>query len=160
MYLFCFRCIAVGNIDVSLEPDVYIKSVIELLRQCKDYKEIPTLVNYMGYTQNYGINIASTVISFVRPTILLQINSTQSTKNFEKNLTPDMVSLYSSMFGMADASKLVYEFILIKSMSDGSSSWKAQGRTTREMSIISYFSKVVDDTLSLTSKNVPLHKYV
>lgn len=154
------RCIFINNIDVGLEPDQYIKCVIELLKQCEDFKGVPTLVNYIGYTQSYAINIVSTIITYVLPTILLQINSSQHTKNFEKDLTVDAVAEYSNMFGRNDIMDLCYDLIMIDSMSDKLTSWQAQGRTTREMCILSYFSQIVDETLSLTSKNVPLYKYV
>ncbi|KRT82012.1 hypothetical protein AMK59_5470 [Oryctes borbonicus] len=152
------KCIFVENIDVSLEPDQYIKCVIQLLKQCEEFKEIPTLINYMGYTQSYGINIASTLITHISPTHLLQINSTQQSKNFEKSLTTDVVIEYSNMFGISETTSLAYQLIAIDSMSDRLISWQAQGRTTREMSILSYFSQVIDESLSLTSKKVPLYK--
>ncbi|KAK9754318.1 mRNA cleavage and polyadenylation factor CLP1 P-loop [Popillia japonica] len=125
------RCIFINNIDVGLEPDQYIKCVIELLKQCEDFKGVPTLVNYIGYTQSYAINI---------------------------DLTVDAVAEYSNMFGRNDIMDLCYDLIMIDSMSDKLTSWQAQGRTTREMCILSYFSQIVDETLSLTSKNVPLYK--
>lgn len=120
---------------------------------------MPTLINYMGFTQSYGINIASTVITYVSPTVVVQINSTQNTKNFEKDLTLKTVSENTEMFGAAnDIWDLSYSLFMINSMSDGLVSWQAQGRQTREMCILSYFGTIVDDSLSLTGKGVPLYK--
>ncbi|GJQ82962.1 hypothetical protein Trydic_g5961 [Trypoxylus dichotomus] len=152
------KCVFVENVDVTLDPNLYIKCVKELLKQSENFKGMPTLINYMGYTHSYGINIASTIVTYVLPTILLQINSVQQSKNFEKNLTTDVVIEYSDMFGSSETTTLTYQFIIINSMSDGLSSWQAQGRTTREMCILSYFSQVVDESLSLTSKKVSLYK--
>nr|CAH7749945.1 unnamed protein product [Callosobruchus chinensis] len=149
-----------SNIDVGRNPFVYVKSVKSLM----DYvtkldNDVPTVINYMGFVQSLGLNIISSVITYIKPTDVVQINSKQRKKNFKESLSINLVKENCNIFGHASIN---FEFRLheINAMNDISSGgWILEPRQMRELCLLAYLAEMVPpNVISLTSYQLPMYK--
>lgn len=77
------EAIFVGQINVLLSPESYLRSVIELIkkvRRNKSLNRIPWVVNTMGYFKGFGLELLINLYKIIQPTDVVQIND-----RFEKN---------------------------------------------------------------------------
>lgn len=156
-YLIFFRCIFVPNINVGHNPFEYLKCVQQLLVKCTSF-DVPTIVNYMGFTRSFGLDIFASVMTLVQPTIVTDIRSSSPQKIFPEELNWEKITERTKLFSSNSAHISPYEYLVIKSMADSNQGWHLQPRQLREMSILSYFSQVLpNDLLSLTDGQVPVH---
>ncbi|EEZ97796.2 Polynucleotide 5'-hydroxyl-kinase NOL9-like Protein [Tribolium castaneum] len=142
-----------SNINIAYEPDKYIASIKELLLE-KHFEEIPTLVNYMGYTHGMGLNILSAVIIHVQPTDILQISSRDSKKNYKSVLETDIVAEKAQLF-VSNLKNLHYNLHQIESKCDENDGWTAEPRQLREMTILAYIREMINSD-SVFKTNAPL----
>ncbi|XP_063930696.1 polynucleotide 5'-hydroxyl-kinase NOL9-like [Zophobas morio] len=143
-----------SNINIAYEPEKYIAGVKELVSVVLD--EIPTLINYMGYTHGVGINILSAVITQIQPTDVLQICSQNSKKNYKFSLKTGVIKQNAKLF-VSEKTNLNYNLHQIESMCDGNDSWTAEPRQLREMCVLSYISHLVDSNSVFKSKG-PMYR--
>ncbi|RZC34244.1 MobB domain containing protein [Asbolus verrucosus] len=144
-----------SNINIGYEPEKYIASVKCLLDTSLD--EIPTLINYMGYTYGIGINILSAAIVHMQPTDILQIHSQNSKKNYRCKLSVDVVIANAKVFVDLVPTDLNYNLYEVQSMCDYNDGWTAEPRQLREMSILAYISQMADSNSVFRTKS-PLYK--
>jgi len=85
-----------GDFSINSCPIKYIKCVYNLLKYCNNYPEyqnMPWLINTMGYTKGFGMEIISTIIKLLSPTEVVQIqNINRKIENFINDLTPEFIN--------------------------------------------------------------------
>lgn len=85
--LIPLESIFIGEVNVLLSPEKYIKSVMELVKRCRENPElrgIPWIVNTMGYFKGFGLEILLMLYKIIHPTVVVQINDNQ--RNVQGNL--------------------------------------------------------------------------
>lgn len=115
-------------------------------------EEIPTLVNFMGFTHGIGVNILSAAICLCRPTDVVQIRSQNNKNNYKCNLTPEVVLENAEIF--ISGQTLSYSLLEMESLCDNFSGWVAEPRQLREMSVLSYLSKMINANSVFQTKGV------
>lgn len=118
---------------------------------------IPTLINYMGYTHDIGINILSAVIIQVEPTDVLQICSRDSKKNYKYILETNVIVENAQLF--VPSKNLNYKLHKIESLSDENNGWTAEPRQLREMCLLAYLREMIDSD-SIFRTKVALYRYI
>nr|CAI5827208.1 unnamed protein product [Callosobruchus analis] len=149
-----------SNIDVGRNPFVYVKSVKSLM----DYvaildNDVPTVINYMGFVQSLGLNIISSVITYIKPTDVVQISSKHRKKNFKTSLSINLIKENCNIFGHAS---IDFEFRLheLNAMNDISmGGWTLESRQMRELCVLAYLAEMLPPNVnSLTSHQLPMYK--
>ncbi|KAL5288860.1 NOL9 family protein [Megaselia abdita] len=77
------EAVFVGEINVILSPENYLRSVIELIKRCRENPSlngIPWVINTMGYFKGFGLELLLNLYKIIRPTDVVQIND-----RFEKS---------------------------------------------------------------------------
>lgn len=112
----------------------------------------------MGYTKGLGIKIASSVITLVNPTNVVQINSRSKNKNFASDLIIANIRKNCDYFG-GDHRSLSYRLHKLDSLSEATTGWKLEARQARELCILAYLGEGMTETMnSLTDHNLPMYK--
>ncbi|KAK4881128.1 hypothetical protein RN001_004447 [Aquatica leii] len=138
------RCVFVPDIDLSENPDEYIGFVEFLMSQCDNFPSMPTIINHMGFTRGLGFYILSAVTVCVQPTIIIQIKSTKSSRNYSENLSYDTLSQYANMFKKQAINSFTEPRITsITSMADSVDRWQLEPRIIREMCVLNYFGTMI-----------------
>lgn len=123
--------------------------------------QYPTLVNCMGYSRGLGLNLTADIISKTEPTMLIQIQSRYSKKNYQHLLTPNFAQKNGLSLFWREKKKLSYDFVTVESMSDDRRGWQFQPRQTRELRVLAYLSQALSkDVVTITSPEVPVYRYV
>lgn len=121
-------------------------------------RTMPTLINYIGYSKGLGIKIASTVITLVKPTNVIQIDSRNKNKNFPCDLNLANIRQNCDYFG-GDTVGLNYRVHKLISAAEESSGWKLDPRQTREICILTYLGEgMTESHNSLTDHNLPMYE--
>ncbi|KAH8369946.1 hypothetical protein KR093_001524, partial [Drosophila rubida] len=79
----------VGHVNIVMCAEPYALAVKRLLAMCRvqeRYKDVPWLINTMGYNKGFGIELMALLVDAVRPTALVQISSAKQINNFEVSL--------------------------------------------------------------------------
>lgn len=150
-----------SNINIGHDPKKYVKCVKTLMENVSHKEDVPIVINYMGFVQGIGINIISAAITFIRPTDVVQINSVSHKKNFRTDITPKNVQEHCRLFDgdLSSAKGMDFNLIKISSSSDDINGWSLEPRQVRDMCVLAYFGKLMDEqTDCLTSENVPVYK--
>lgn len=130
-----------------------------MLSYCSS-EEIPTLINYMGFSLGIGLNVACSVIAEVKPTIVVQIQSHYHKKNFSMLLTPESITKNMLVPVNVTPEELSYQLVTLDAMSDSCSGFSFQPRQIREMCTLAYISQMFPNGVcSLTDPAVPVYKY-
>lgn len=124
----------VCNIDIGHDPMRYLDCIKILL---KDYlQNVPTLINYMGYTYGTGLNIVCAAISTIQPTDVLEIRSNDPKKNYKVPLDVEVVKRNAKIFVSSIPPLLNYHLHELQSMSDENVGWSGQPRQFREFCVL------------------------
>lgn len=105
----------------------------------------------MGYVHGIGINILSAVISFLRPTDILQICSQDPKKNYKCVLDIDSVKENANLFAPC-RQDLSYNLYQIESMTDENDGWTAEPRQLREMCTLAFVRQMIKSTSVFKAK--------
>lgn len=121
--------------------------------------DVPTLINYMGFSKGIGIKIISSAISYIQPTDIVQINSTIYQKNFSNDLSLNVVKENCNFFG-GEPNLLNFNLHIIPSMSDQKArGWSLEPRQVREMCVLAYLGQMMKENIAtLTDKELPMYK--
>lgn len=141
-----YRSVFVPKIDIAAQPRDYIKNVKLLMSLCEHIPSMPTIVNYMGYTRGFGLNIFSSVVCCVKPSSVIEIRSSNPKRNFVQRLSLNLI--YKSAQILTPHSKELsnLEIITLPSMTDESNGWVLEPRKVREMCVLSYFGACLSDS--------------
>ncbi|KAB0801391.1 hypothetical protein PPYR_05745 [Photinus pyralis] len=134
-----YRSVFVPKIDISAQPRDYIKNVKLLMSLCEHIPSMPTIVNYMGYTRGFGLNIFSSVVCCVKPSSVIEIRSSNPNRNFAQCLSLDLIHKSAQILTRHSEELSNLEIITIPSMTDESNGWVLEPRKVREMCVLSYF---------------------
>lgn len=153
-----YRCFFVQHINMSHNPTEYLKSIRELMSHCS-YLNVPTVINCMGFTRSFGLDVAASIIAYVQPTIVADIRSVSQQKNFSVSLERDIVEERCELFAEEGIESIPsYLYVQIGAMTDEDQSWIPQPRQLREMMIYCYFGGMLaEDSMSLTDGRVPVY---
>ncbi|XP_058128345.1 polynucleotide 5'-hydroxyl-kinase NOL9-like [Anopheles ziemanni] len=94
------QCLLFGSVNVVSSPVLYIKNVQQLVEHCEanaELKDVPWIVNTMGYTTGFGEELMAALIHLVQPTELIQLRIPRSVKvsnNYEHVHTDKDVQAY------------------------------------------------------------------
>lgn len=119
---------------------------------------MPTVINYMGYSKGLGIKIASTVITLVKPTNLIQIDSRHKNKNFPCDLNLANIRKNCDYF-RSEAVDFNYRIHKLISAAEEFKGWKLEPRQARELCILAYLGEgMTNSHKSLTDHNLPMYE--
>ncbi|XP_023022136.2 polynucleotide 5'-hydroxyl-kinase NOL9 [Leptinotarsa decemlineata] len=130
-----------SSITVDDLPN-YFKTIKLLLEELDTKQNIPTLINYMGFTQGVGLKIVSSAIAYIVPTDVVQISSQSSKKNFKEKLSPNTARKYCCFFE-GDPSNINFKLHELPSMNDNNTGWTVGSRQAREMCVLSYVGRMM-----------------
>lgn len=153
-----YKSVFVSNIDISAKPLDYMKNVRLLISLCEHVTSMPTIINYMGYTRGFGLNIFSSVVGCVKPSSIINILSSNPARNFSSRLSHRLI--YQSAQTLTPNIKNLtnYEIITIPSMTDKNMGWTLEPRKIREMCVLCYFGTTVLNTQKYIT-DVTSHTY-
>lgn len=126
------------------------------MKVCPEFQNIPTFINYMGYTKELGIELVSEVIAKVSPTIVVQVKSKYKNNNFSELLSPERVREKLQDFD-SKTEIINYKLFQIQSQSEKQKGWKYPPAKVREMCVLGYLSQMLNKSLSLTDVRIPIH---
>lgn len=89
----------VGDINVALSPIRYLRIVLRLLHECQqahnDWTDnCPWIINTMGYTKGFGLELTAAIIKALQPTNVVQIQAARSAQNFDVILDANEINEY------------------------------------------------------------------
>ncbi|XP_063702950.1 polynucleotide 5'-hydroxyl-kinase NOL9 [Culicoides brevitarsis] len=87
-----------GDVNVMLSPIKYIKCVKQLLEYCEtdeSLKNVPWIVNTMGFQKGLGVELMAAVIKMTKPTKVVQIQHEIENFNFRNVMKADFVNNFT-----------------------------------------------------------------
>lgn len=90
-----------GDVNVLVSSIKYLKCTLKLLKHCHsvaEFRSMPWVVNTMGYSRGFGLELIVAILRTLKPTDLIQIQAGQSVNNFEKILNADEVNNFRFNF--------------------------------------------------------------
>ncbi|KAF7281631.1 hypothetical protein GWI33_004491 [Rhynchophorus ferrugineus] len=158
-------CMILCHINIGHDINKYIQSVKYLSEFLSTLSPMPTLINFPGFTLGLGLDICLNAINLFKPTALIEILSQNKIKNYNINLTPANVKEYAKQKTILGSNlikpmeNLWYEYISLNSLADNqSTAWSLESRQSREISILSYFGKLMSDSIKDLS-NTAINMY-
>lgn len=91
------KAILFGDINVLPDPIKYLRCVLELHQFCstaEEFKNIPWIINTMGYSRGFGMELVACILKIFQPTDLVQIQSESPLDNFDKIVIADEVNTF------------------------------------------------------------------
>ncbi|CAB0032266.1 unnamed protein product [Trichogramma brassicae] len=134
----------------------YVKKLVDCLRSSKELSKYPIVVNTMGFCKGLGLDLCLLTIKFVQPTCVIQLESKIPKNNYDYKLTSDYVNEVKTLsicWNDASVSQVLqrnfkYHYFFVKSRAEGKRVFEnsnMEPRQQRELNMLSYFSKIVDD---------------
>lgn len=112
----------------------------------------------MGYSKGIGIKLVSSVLTLVRPTNVVQIDSQQKNKNFICDLNVANIRKHCDYFG-GEPIGLNYRVHKLWSLAENTGGWRMAPSQARELCILSYLGEGMTETVdSLTDHNQPMYE--
>lgn len=154
----------VGEVNIAQCPIHYLDSVRYIIDFCNskpELQKLPWIVNTMGFNKGIGVDLTVSLIRFVNPCHVVQIQSRAKALNFPSHLSTGYVWQYSSRFCNTPSNFLQYSLILMKSSVDGgresssSNVWGLAPVRIREAMVLSYLSQMLKAPTSLLTDIVP-----
>ncbi|KAG4078310.1 hypothetical protein HA402_013020 [Bradysia odoriphaga] len=90
-----------GDVNVLVSSIKYLKCVLKLLKYCHsvdEFRSMPWIVNTMGYSRGFGLELIVAILRMLKPTDLVQIQAGRAENNFEKVLLADEVNNFQFNF--------------------------------------------------------------
>lgn len=108
---------------------------------------MPTLINFPGFTNGLGLDIAANTLKLLQPTHVIEIKSKTFSKNYKMDMTAENVKNVIKKSKLLDyrrvESQLNYSFTKFESLSEKNEAWSLEARQARELCILSYFGKML-----------------
>ncbi|KAK9887576.1 hypothetical protein WA026_023383 [Henosepilachna vigintioctopunctata] len=150
------------DINVSQDPLKYVERIEELIKGLNRRKEdenIPTLINYMGYTNDIAYHVVSSAVVILQPTKIVYIHSTNTKKNYKIPLNKKNIIKHSKLFCPNSKTDFNVEVVRIPSVTDENAGWTLEPRQMREMCILAYFGKLMTESVkSLQDFNIDMYE--
>lgn len=84
-----------GDVNVLVSPIKYLKCVLRLLKYCScrdELQSMPWVINTMGYSHGFGLELIAAILRALNPTDLIQIQSSKSANDVGMILNADVVN--------------------------------------------------------------------
>uniref|UniRef100_A0A182NMI5 Polynucleotide 5'-hydroxyl-kinase NOL9 n=1 Tax=Anopheles dirus TaxID=7168 RepID=A0A182NMI5_9DIPT len=110
------KCHLFGSLNVVSSPHVYLQNVRSLVKYCSEdpeLKNVPWIINTMGYVSGFGEELTAALVRVVQPTALLQLTIP---KNFKQTAALNKPQNYSIQ--LTDAVVNAYKFNILKEEAD------------------------------------------
>ncbi|XP_077292617.1 polynucleotide 5'-hydroxyl-kinase nol9 [Arctopsyche grandis] len=91
------RSYSIGLINVVENADRYLNAVgdlCEFLQGCDRYKNIPWIVNTMGFTNALGLKFLTAILSICKPSAVVEIQHPLLNNNFPMKITNENINVY------------------------------------------------------------------
>lgn len=95
------KCYLFGDKSVMISPFKYNECVLKLIEFCNrndEYKNIPWIINTMGYQKGFGLQLMCVLLRIVQPTEVVQIQHGNFRYNFKCILKEDIVNNFEFSF--------------------------------------------------------------
>lgn len=149
-------------LNVSYDPAAYFSTVQSLLDGFVAPPDVPTLINYMGFTRDLGLNLAVAVLAEVQPTLVIEVLSKNSRRNFQEPLQLPYVQGQLEVLEDLPVSRgitLEYGYVQMWATSEDARGWELEPRTIREMCVLGYISAMLPDGVkAVTDCKAPIYK--
>lgn len=90
-----YKAYLFGDINVLVSPIKYLKCVLKLLKHCScrdELRSMPWVINTMGYSHGFGLELIAAILRALNPTDLIQIQSSKSANNVGTILNAEVVN--------------------------------------------------------------------
>lgn len=146
----------VGDVNVMNCLYRYVKCVELLIKYFEENvnKNVPLIINHMGFCRSIGLDIIVHTIKLIRPTDVIQMQSKSKGRNYLNELTPEFVANYKPIFSLeTEFCKMNYSLTLLNSVAEQKvpGELESEPRLLREMSILSYFSQILKENEEITA---------
>ena len=128
-----------GENSVDMLLEFYVKKVESLITEGKS-KQIPIVVNTMGYVTRLASDIMVDLLRAIQPTHVLTLESRNYDENFPQKLTPLCISSRRGLGHVQNWQEP--DFDLTGIPSTAGSSHKFHNKNMRDLRIMSYFSSL------------------
>lgn len=149
------KCLLYGDKSIMISPFKYVDCVRQLLQFCfenESYRNIPWLINTMGYQKGFGLQLMCILLRILQPTELVQVQHANNSFNFSKIVTESIVNQFElSFFDPEDIvgiePKAFFTTHTVDSVvnrdSDVNSKWISNATEKRKLSMIAQLAKLV-----------------
>ncbi|KAL3276330.1 hypothetical protein HHI36_011713 [Cryptolaemus montrouzieri] len=147
------------DINVSGDPHKYVQCIEELIKVQENANDnvFPTIVNYMGYTNDIAFHLVSSAIVLLQPSNIIYIHSSNKKKNFKVRMNRDTIIEHSKLFSPTSSMNFEMKLLKVPAVTDENTGWTLEPRQMREMCILAYFGQSMDEnTNSLQSYKLPM----
>ncbi|CAO1342919.1 unnamed protein product [Diamesa serratosioi] len=165
------KCLLYGDKSIMISPFKYVRCIRELLCYCnsmEEYKNIPWIVNTMGYQKGFGMQLMCLLLRIIQPTDVIQIQHQINGFNFAKIITEKLVQGFTfNIFMEEDLKGISKDCYFTTHVLDSivnnfdkdvtNSVWISNATEKRKLSLLAQLSKLLkgDQTISLNNV-VPL----
>ncbi|CAG9772887.1 unnamed protein product [Ceutorhynchus assimilis] len=145
-----------SHINIGHDIQQYSKSVRHLTEILDEMPLMPTLINFPGYTQGFGLDLSANSLKMLQPQIVIEIKSKNPSKNYKTDLTADFINSYDDILGHEDI-QVNYKHFTFDSLCEKNEAWAIEARPSREICVLSYFGQMMSEsTKSLTSHDLSM----
>ncbi|KAH1012290.1 polynucleotide 5'-hydroxyl-kinase NOL9 isoform X1 [Dendroctonus ponderosae] len=151
-----------SHINMGQNIQHYLKTV-RVLMQSADFPSgnFPVLINFPGYTQDLGMEIAGNLFQVITPDVVIELKSTKANRNYKMPVTAANINtiLQSSILRdeNVNGNSVDFQHILLESLSEKNTAWSLETRQSREFSVLAYFGKLMSSSVQdLTSPNIDM----
>ncbi|XP_030752566.1 polynucleotide 5'-hydroxyl-kinase NOL9 [Sitophilus oryzae] len=152
------------HINIGHDIEKYLYSVDHIIKFSEKLQPLPTIVNFPGFTAGFGFDIALNIICLIEPSLLIEIKSKTTYKNYKINLTSENVTKYIDENEIICKDiinprvKLNYKHVTLESLSENNDAWSLEARQCREICILSYLGKMMQhSTKFLNSHEINMY---
>lgn len=145
-----------GDKSVMIAPFKYVRCVRQLVEFCAknpDYKDIPWVVNTMGYQKGFGLQLVCLLTKILQPTDVVQIQHGVQSYNFAKILTEELANDFEFTFFDSDdvagvPARNVFTTHVLDSIvnnrgSDSGVKWISNSTDKRKLSMLAQVAKLL-----------------
>ncbi|KAK0078908.1 hypothetical protein PV325_001975 [Microctonus aethiopoides] len=151
-----YHQIYIGSTDVVRSLSMYInglKKLVKILNTYLSTKQMPVIVNTIGFVRGVGWDIIISIIKSIQPTDVIQIVSERTKNNFDQLLNPEIINNQNDTWAAWENSSenveetaVDYQLHIVNSQAEIKSAlgemWNIEPHQKREISMLAYLSEV------------------
>ncbi|GAB0092820.1 hypothetical protein DMENIID0001_078560 [Sergentomyia squamirostris] len=152
-----------GDLNVANSPQRYLECVarlIDSLHQDDKHRDIPWIVNTMGYVKGVGLELMIALLKLISPTDVIQITHDIPLENFEQEITAELVNNWTWTILESDANPCgdFKTFLYHTMVSDNVAVdiRKAKGAVTREVNILAHLGSILGENCDWITQAQPV----
>lgn len=165
------KCLLYGDKSIMISPFKYVRCIRELVSYCnskEEFKNIPWIVNTMGYQKGFGMQLMCLLLRIIQPTDVIQIQHQINGFNFAKIITEKLVegfkfNIFVEEYLKGISNDCYFTTHVLDSIVNNfdkettNSVWISNATEKRKLSLLAQLSKLLkgDQTVSLNDV-VPL----